>query len=163
MEYIKHLVECKCILKIFEHIEPPVFHKFVVFSVMEEPSADVIPSFVQCNNCGSIHKVTEVGQSAMLPKEEMRTLESKEDLELELPDKVIAVLKKNDCDLHVWQEAKHILEHEMWGRFVVVSKEKEGSTTLGKALVFHGKSLFKMESSNVKICLSSFWYLRKYL
>lgn len=146
MEYIKHLIECKCILRIYEHVDPPVFHKFVVFSTIEEPSGNIIPSYAQCNNCGSVHKVTEVGKSVMLPKEEMRSLESIEEIELELPDKVVAILKKNECDLHVWQEARHILNHELWGRFVILAKEKEDSTILGKALVIHGHSLFKIES-----------------
>lgn len=144
--YIKHLVECKCILKIFEDKIPPVFHKFVVFSEFYDNSGDMIPSFAQCNNCGVIHNVTEVSTSSILRKEEMRTIVSTEELEMELPQKVVTLLKSNDCDLHVWQEAKHILQHQLWGKYIILSREKEGSTTHGKALVILGDALFKIES-----------------
>lgn len=144
--YIKHLVECKCILKIFEGKTPPVFHKFVVFSEFYDNSGDMIPSFAQCNNCGVIHNVTEVSTSSILRKEEMRTIISTEELEMELPQKVVSLLKSNDCDLHVWQEAKHILQHQLWGKFIVLSREKEGTVVHGKALVILGEGLFKIES-----------------
>lgn len=144
--YIKHLVECKCILKIYEGSNPPVFHKFVVFSEFEDETGDMIPSFAQCNNCGVIHKVTEVSTSSILRKEEMRTIASIEELEMELPQKLVSLLKSNDCDLHVWQEAKHILTHKLWGKFVVLSREKENLTIYGKALVILGEGLFKVES-----------------
>lgn len=147
--YIKHLIECKCILKIFEGRNPPIFHKFVVFSELRENSGDVVPSYAMCNNCGVVHYVTEVGTSTVLAKEEMRTLPSIEEIELELPVKVTTLLKKNDCDLHVWQEAKHILERKLWGKFILLSKEKspeDPNLFLGKALVIHGQELFKIET-----------------
>jgi len=144
--YIKHLIECKCIIKIFEDKVPPVFHKFIVFSEFEDETGDMIPSFAQCNNCGVIHKVTEVSTSSILRKEEMKTIPSIEEIELELPAKVVSLLKSNDCDLHVWQEAKHILNHQLWGKFVVLSKEKEELVVRGKALAILGEGLFKIET-----------------
>jgi hypothetical protein len=146
MHYIKHLVECNCILKIFEDVRPVVFHKFVVFSTIQDVTGDIIPSYAQCNNCLAIHKVVEVGQSQTIKKEELRSLPSIEEIELEIPEKVSAILQKNECELHVWQEARHILEYKLWGKFIVLSKEKEGSTTLGKALVIHGENMFKIET-----------------
>jgi len=149
MFYIKHLIQCKCILKLYEDRFPPVFHKFIVFTELDKTTGDVIPSFAHCNNCGVIHKVIEIGQSVVVPKEDMRSLPTIEEIEFELPPKVSSLLKNNDCDLHVWQEAKYILENKLWGKFVVISKEvspTDKSLTLGKALVIHGESLFKIES-----------------
>lgn len=147
--YLKHLIECKCILKIFEGHSPSVYHKFIVFSELEDNTGEIIDSYAQCNNCGVIHLVTEVGTSTILPKEELRTLPSIDEIELELPDKITNLLKKNECELHVWQEAKHILEYKLWGKFIVLSKEKSPSNPnllIGKALVIHGENLFKIES-----------------
>lgn len=143
------MIQCKCILKIFEGRNPTVFHKFIVFTELDDATGDVIPSFAQCNNCGVIHKVIEIGQTVVVPKEDMRSLPTIEEIELDLPAKVSSLLKNNDCDLHVWQEARHIINNKMWGKFVVISKEKsptDKSLTLGKALVIHGESLFKIES-----------------
>lgn len=150
--YAKHLIECKCILKIFEDVSPMVFHKFVVFSEFDN-DGNLIPSYTQCNNCGVIHKVTEVATSILLGKEDMKSLQTIEDIELELPPQVVRQLKTNDCDLHVWQEARHILNHKLWGKFVVLSRERQEKTlpgepekVVGKALVILGDSLFKVET-----------------
>ena len=43
--YIKHLVECQCILKIFEKKTKPLYHKFIVFSVIDE-NDNILEKFV---------------------------------------------------------------------------------------------------------------------
>ena len=145
-EYIKHLVECNCILPHLQEIEPVVFHKFVVFSELEDETADVVPSIAECNNCGAIHRVTEISTSEILRKESSRAFDSIDDIELELPEKIANILRRYECELHVWQEAKFIVNHELWGRFVVLSKERNEDTILGKALVIFGQNLVKVEN-----------------
>lgn len=145
-EYVKHLVECNCTLPQYVDIEPVVFHKFVVFSELEDETASLIPSVVQCNCCGAIHKVTEVATSTLLRKESSHLLDSIDDIELELSEKLSSILVRYEVELHVWQEAKFIITHELWGRFVVLVKEYEGDSLLGKALVIFGDNLFKIEN-----------------
>lgn len=144
-EYVKHLVECRCILPQFKNMEDPPYHKFIVFSELDE-KAQVKPSFAQCNNCGIIHKVTEVSVSVTLKKEELRSLETIDDIELQIPEKIANLLRKHECELHVWQEAKFILDHGLWGRFIVLSKEREGEMIIGKICQILGNNLVKIEN-----------------
>lgn len=145
-DYVKHLIECKCILPHLQELEPIIFHKFIVFSELEPVTANIVPSYAQCNNCGVIHRVTEVGTTDVLRKEELRTLANIEDIELELPEKLSGILKRHECELHIWQEARFILQHKLYGRFLVLEKEKEGSTVIGKALMIFGSSIFRVET-----------------
>lgn len=145
LEYIKHLVQCNCILKQFELMEPPVFHKFVVFSVINE-EANIKPSYAKCNNCGGIHRVTEVGVSEKLKRETNSTIPDIEEIKTALPEKLIGLLSKYSLELPTWQEIKFIFENEMWGRPVILHREEEGEERYGKYLVIAGKSLWKIDS-----------------
>lgn len=151
-QYVKHLCECKCIHRLFENASPPKYHKFIVFSEIRfKDETDVVgyvvPTYAQCNNCGVIHHVTEVGFSTFLPKEEMRSMPTIDEIEMELPTKVASVLRSNECELHVWQEARHILSNQLWNSFVILAKEKApNGVVTGKALLILGESLFKIET-----------------
>ena len=35
-EFIKHTIECNCVLPQYKNIVPIVFHKFIVFSIINE-------------------------------------------------------------------------------------------------------------------------------
>lgn len=152
--YLTHLVECKCILKLFENVEPPVYHKFVVFSTFEEQTGNLITSYARCNNCNAIHKVTEVGTSEVLGESTMSSqLDSIEEIEFEIPDKLANLLKKYECELYVWQSVRHILNHSiLWGTpsaYVNIVLEKDPNTFLtlaGKSLFIKGKDSFVVES-----------------
>jgi len=143
-EYVKHLIECRCSLPQFRSWDDPPSHKFVVFSVLNE-QAEVMPSYAKCNNCGIIHRVKEVGVSITIKKEEMRSLTTIEDLETQVPKWLANILKSHDCDLHVWQEAKFIYDNELWGRFIVLSKDHEDEVVIGKLCQILGKTLHKIE------------------
>jgi hypothetical protein len=145
LEYIKHLVQCNCVLKQFELIEPPVFHKFVVFSVVNE-DVSIKPSYAKCNNCGGIHRVTEVGVSEKLRRESAPTIPDAEEIKTSLPEKLVGMLLKYSLELPTWQEIKFIYENEMWGRPVILHREQEGEERYGKYLVIAGKSLWKIDS-----------------
>ena len=148
-EYCKHMIECKCIHPIFKDVEPTVFHKFIVFSVMDQETCDIKSSYAQCNNCGVIHKIIGIGQSTILKKEESNSIESIDEIKFSLPNHLRVVLEKYDCDLHVWQEVKFIYENELFGRYVILSKEKDGdnsSVFSGKYMIIISSSLFKIET-----------------
>jgi hypothetical protein len=56
---VKHLVRCRCILPQFKDKPNPPAHQFAVFSVLDDQ--DVLKvGFAQCNNCGIVHKVTDI-------------------------------------------------------------------------------------------------------
>jgi hypothetical protein len=145
-EYIKHLVECKCVLPQFRKLDPPPFHKFAVFSVLEEETAVVKPAYSQCPNCGAIHKVIEVSTSNILLKDSMLSLPTIEDLQVGMPEWLSALLERHECDIATWQEAKFIVENKLWGRAVVLAKERDEETIVGKYVSIFGEELYKIET-----------------
>jgi hypothetical protein len=143
--YVKHLIECNCVLKQFEAIQPTVWHKFVVFSVVDD-NGDVKPSYAKCNNCQGIHRVTEVGVAEKLKKESSPTLPDIEELKTGLPEKLVSLLAKYTLDVSTWQEIRFLYDNEQWGKPVVLDKETEDGETHGKYLLLVGKTLWKIDS-----------------
>lgn len=144
-DYIKHLIRCRCILPQFLKMEEPPDHQFVVFSTLNDKGG-IKPHYAQCNNCGLIHKIHEVGLSQTISKESLMTLPTTTDIEGAIPKWLSKFLEENECDLHVWQEAEFIYTNELWGRFVVLAKEHDEDMVLGKVLQILGKELFKVEA-----------------
>jgi hypothetical protein len=145
LEFVKHLVTCNCVLKQYEDTDPPVFHKFVVFSVINEDGS-IKPSHAKCNNCGGIHKVTEVGVSQKLKRETIATLPDIEEIKSSLPERLVALVEKYKLSLPSWQEIKFVLENEKWERPIILQREEEGEDVYGKYLVFYGKTLWKVDN-----------------
>lgn len=142
-EYTKHLVECKCVLPQFKQVEPPKWHHFVVFSEIDE-TGSVIPSFAQCNNCGVVHRITEVGTSSILKRDDLTSLPNLDEIKSGLPEKLISVLEKYDVELPTYQEVAFIFEHKMWGRMVILTKENLEGLMVGKYLMIIGETLWKV-------------------
>lgn len=143
LDYIKHLVECNCVLPQFKHTDPPLWHHFVVFSEINE-KGEVIPSFVQCNNCGMVHKVTEVGVSSTMKKDTLPALMTVEDIKSSLPEKLLAELEKHELGLPTYQEVAFIREHKLWGRSVLLTKDEVDGILVGKALQIIGETLWRV-------------------
>ena len=60
--YLRHLLECQCILSIYKNNTVPVYHKFQVFSKFDDN--DIIETkYVLCNNCDALHEIQGVGKS----------------------------------------------------------------------------------------------------
>lgn len=145
VDYVKHLVECKCVLPQFKNINPPRWHQFVVFSTINE-HGDINPSFTQCNNCGTIHKVTEVGTSTILNKDDLPSLPTKEELKETLPEKIAEMLEKYNCELPTYQEVAFIFENHLWGRSVILTKDVVDNIKMGKYLTIFGETLWKINN-----------------
>jgi len=144
--YIKHLVECKCILPQFKKMQSPPFHKFIVFSALEDGTGLVQPSYAQCPNCGAIHRVNEVGLSKILNKDSMTSVPTIEDIKSTMSEKLIAILERHECDLPTWQEVEFIVQNSLWGRTVILSKERDGELVFGKYMTILSETLQKIES-----------------
>lgn len=144
-EYIKHLIECNCILKQYEEYNPPIYHKFIVFSVINDDGS-IKPSLVQCNNCGGIHRVTEVNKSEKLKRESSPSIPTIEEIQTCLPEKLVQILAKYNLDLPTWQEIKFIFENEKWDRPVILQKEEEKGERFGKYLLLASKNLWSINS-----------------
>ena len=145
LESIKHLITCNCVLRQYQEVEPTVFHQFVVFSVINQDGS-IKPSYARCNNCGAIHRITEVNISERLKKEDSPMVPDVEEIKSTLPKKLIALLSKYDLELPTWQEIKFNHENQKWDRPVILYREKQGEDYQGKYLLMAGKTLWKIES-----------------
>lgn len=144
-EGMKHVVTCKCFMPQFKDMANPPEHKFIVFSELDE-FANVKTSFAQCNNCGIIHKVIEIGKTVILKKEETKALETIEEIGDQLPEWMKVILQKYDCDLPTYQEARFIFINQLWGRFVALTKDRAEENLIGKVLIILGEKLHRIET-----------------
>lgn len=142
----KHTIACRCIMQQFKRLKNPPSHKFVVFSIIGDDDV-VVPKFVQCNNCGVIHKVVDIGKSEIVNgREHMSSIVTIDEMKGFLPEKLVMLLEANQCDLPTWESAAFIIEHQRWGDFVVLTSDEESGTRQGKILKILGDALFKVES-----------------
>lgn len=118
-----------------------MYHRFVVFSIVDDDL--VIPKFVQCNNCGVIHYVTEIGRSTIKQgRDELRSAMSIDDIAQSLPERLATLLRSNDCQLHVWEHAKFIVDEARWGEHIIITSDNVDGVRTGKILVISGHDKF---------------------
>ena len=141
----KHLIECHCVLPQFRHKKSVVYHKFAVFSILDESDV-IIPSLAQCNNCGTIHKIVDICKSELVPgKDESRAIEKKEDISMSLPSSLVELFSSYQLEIPDYQLARFILENEKWDSTILLSAEDVGSRRDGKVLRFLSSDKFRVE------------------
>lgn len=144
---IMHLVECTCILSQYLRRTTPVFHKFVVFSVVNDNVVE--EKLVQCNNCNIVHKVNDICKSTIVyGKDEARSAITIEDIKWSLNEKLIDLLTINNCELPTWEHAKFILNEERWGEHLILSTEIVDGRRVGKFAVIAGPDRFGVSQFN---------------
>lgn len=134
---VRHLIECNCILPQFKNKKPAVWHKFQVFSIIDENN-NVIPKFAQCNNCAIIHKVIEIGVSEITLKENLRSIRNVEEIKMGMQPDISGLLEQYNMELPIWEEVEFILNNKKWGSMIVLDSEIENGEMVGKALIFQG-------------------------
>lgn len=146
MNGIKHLIECHCILPQYKNSKDPVFHKFVVFSIIDD-SDTCVSKIANCNNCGASHNVYDICKSEIITGVEDSKSEMKiEDFKLSLPPSLFELLvsyKKEICD---FEYSQFIIDHEKWGSKIVLTKDNVENKVQGKVLNFISSERFKVES-----------------
>jgi myosin-crossreactive antigen len=141
---LKHLITCRCILQQFKRQQNPPSHQFVVFSIIDD---DVVEQkFVTCNNCGIVHRVTEINKSEIVQgREEMKSIVTIDDIKLSLPARLSDLLESNNADIATWEYVQYIYENKQWGNFVVLTMDEESGTRQGKYVRILGENMFKVE------------------
>tara|TARA_B100000902_G_C27088577_1_gene802623 strand:- start:262 stop:735 length:474 start_codon:yes stop_codon:yes gene_type:complete len=146
-DYIKHLIDCHCILSIYKNRTKPVYHKFVVFSELKE---DIVKEkYVLCNNCDIVHKVIDVNKSEIKWGNEgyrslVTTIEDiKFNLESQGLDRLVTILEVNNIDLSDWEYIEYLLENNLEGKVVLDKKEIENSINYKYIEVKNGKYKIK--------------------
>ena len=142
---LKHLVTCRCVLPQFKRREDPPQHQFVVFSVVQDDGT-VTTKFAQCNNCGIIHKATEINRSEVVSRESMGSLTTVDDMKLGMPAQLANALEAADVDVATWEHARYVWDNKQWGSFVVLSTDEEDGLRQGKYIQILGENMFKIDT-----------------
>lgn len=145
MQGIKHLVQCHCVLPQYKNSVDPVFHQFVVFSIIDD-SDTVQPKLAQCNNCGVVHKVIDICKSELTIKEETKSIPSIEDIKFSISSELTRVLESYQCDLATWEQAEWIYLTKSWDQWIILAREEENNEIHGKRLIFLEDGKFRIEA-----------------
>ena len=120
----RHLIECHCVLSIYKNKEPAIYHKFSVYSMIDKKTNNVIPKYVNCNNCGVTHLVDELCKSKIqIGKEDITSLRSLEEIELSLPEKLTKFLKQYNPTIDILEEIEDIFNNNSFPRGLVIKRE----------------------------------------
>lgn len=139
----RHLITCTCVLRHLLTSPDPPLHQFPVFSVIEDDV--VLTKYVQCPNCGVVHKVTGLLKSEIVRgKEDLSATVKIDDIRTSIHPSIVAVLETNDCDLSVWEYVSFVIEHKQWGEIVPLSSETVGDERHVKYIKILGDSIFKV-------------------
>ena len=141
---IKHNIQCLCVLPQFRKRADPPFHEFVVFSVIDE-SDTMEEKYAQCNNCGVIHRITDVCKSEIATNRAEISFLTKKDISMMLPSPVSNMLENYQCDLPTWEHALFILNEEKWDDFIVLEKNSIDEGFEGKLLRFKSGPRYAVE------------------
>ena len=148
MAGIKHLIECHCVLKIYDtsDIENIIYHKFPVYTKFDS-DGKVISKLVKCNNCDALHKIIDICRSELSPgKDQTQININKEDIELMLSDRLCNVLAKYNCDMSIWEHAHDIIDNSEWGNSIVIKRDIIDEQQHVKILFILGENKFKIEN-----------------
>ncbi len=144
---IKHLIQCHCILPQFRKKKDPVFHKFVVFSTIDEESDSVFVHYSNCNNCGATHKIFDLCKSEIVVgSEDAESVVDISDFSLSLPKELFETLGQYTCGVADYQHAQHIIDNKLWGSHIVLKREEVDGKVSGKLLSFLEENKYRIES-----------------
>ena len=146
MQGVKHLIQCHCILPQYKNRKEPVFHKFTVFSIVDDRDS-VVEKISQCNNCGVLHRVFDLCKSEVVRgKDESSALITLSDMKFCLPKDIVSVLESYSCDLPVWEHVKFIFDNKRWGDLVVLSKENIDDVIQSKIMKILSETRINIET-----------------
>jgi len=130
MNFTRHLIECHCTLKIYENRTKPIYHKFSVFSIINEEGDLNEIKYVSCNNCGAIHEIKDICKSEIVWGADgiSSLVVSKEDikhnLQSENQSSIVDILEENfPEDISIWELVSHCLENDI--EYVVPIKKED--------------------------------------
>jgi len=145
MQGYKHLIECHCVLPQYRDRKETIYHKFSVFSEVDD-SDTVVPTCVQCNNCGTVHQIYDICKSEICPgKDESRSVEKREDVCISLPTSLVELFESYSLEVVDYQYARFVLENKRWGTTIILSAESSGEKKEGKILRFLSEEKFRVE------------------
>ncbi len=152
MKYLKHLIECQCILPQYKKQDKVLFHKFPVFSLFKEnvnqDFSEPIEKYVKCNNCDAVHRVYDICKSELLKNSDdyVDLVTNLEDLKYTIPAELIEILSKNQMDIADYEMCSHLIETKGTDK-IILSKKNIGQNVVCKFLIFtDGKFSVKQQT-----------------
>tara|TARA_B100000212_G_scaffold231448_1_gene175931 strand:+ start:656 stop:1138 length:483 start_codon:yes stop_codon:yes gene_type:complete len=152
LNFTRHLIECHCILKIFQNKTKPLYHKFSVFSLIDEED-NIEKKYVSCNNCSAIHEIKDVCKSEIKWGSDIYSglVITKDDIKFNLESKnynnVIEILETNDCDISTWELVEHCLENNIDYTIVLNKQDIQDNTVYNCLNIEKGSVKIKKEIS----------------
>lgn len=141
----KHLIECNCILPQFRRMPDPPFHKFVVFSIINDDGS-VQEKRAQCPNCSALHIVTDLCASKIaVGRDSSNVALTIDDVKSGIAPEVRADLEKYDLDLATWEQVAFAIDKERWGEIVILVSETVDGAVEGKYAKILGRNWLKIE------------------
>ena len=138
-DYIIHLIECQCILPIYKNKTKPLYHKFKVFSVVDDDQIE--EKYVMCNNCKILHKVTEVNKSEIMwgVEEEKSMVTTIDDVKFNLSDdypNIVRLFEEKEVDITTWEHFNFLVEENISDN-VLISKTENKDKLVYKIVEFN--------------------------
>lgn len=148
----KHLIECHCVLPQFRGKEPIIYHKFMVFSVINDDKVD--EKFSQCNNCGVIHRVFDICKSEIMQgNDESSCLRTINDISLSLPSNLSQYLITQNVDIATMEQIEFMIENKIEGS-VTLRREIQGSKINLKLMTLSANGTFKVKNEVIDNTMS---------
>lgn len=149
MQGVKCYIKCRCILPQLREKKNPPTHQFEIFVTLDDGD-NCIEKYVQCNNCGIIHKVVDVCKSQIIQgKEHMNSIVSVDDIKLGLDARLISILETNNAELPTYEQVQFVIENQQWGTHVVLNRDREGFVEHLKLLKIMGLATFKIVNESI--------------
>lgn len=147
MRGVKHLVQCHCVLPQFRGADPPIFHRFVVFSVLNDDDT-VVERVARCPSCDALHRVIEIGRSEIVPgRDGSASVMDIEDVKSQLPTSLVTVLERHKVDEATYEQALYYVNTYNTEDPIVLAKESlgDGKTSI-KALWLRADRSLRIET-----------------
>ena len=148
MKGMKHLVQCHCVLPQFRSVDPPIFHRFVVFSVLGDDDV-VVERVSKCPHCDALHRVTELGRSEIIHgRDGSSSVMNIEDVKSQLPSPLVAVLDRHKVDEATYEQALYYVNTYNTEDPIILARENlGGGKTSIKALWLRADRSLKIETT----------------
>jgi D-ribose pyranose/furanose isomerase RbsD len=149
MPGFKHLIECHCTLAIYKKNKRIIYHKFPVYSKVDDLD-DIVKKLVQCNNCSAVHYVTGISKSEIkIGKDESNTIITVTDLMINAPEKLKNILITYKADISSWEHVLDIIAESRWGENIILSREINQEKESLKILEVNGKNKFSIKNETI--------------
>ena len=146
---IKHLIDCHCYLKIFKTEEKIIYHKFIVYSQIDE-NGNILEKYVKCNNCNAVHKVFEINRSEIFAgKDQTDSITTIEDLKYSLPKVIVNIFEQYKNDIADYEHAIDIYAKKAWGSEIILKRDIIDEMYQIKYLVINSKESFEIKNETI--------------